>query len=124
MIDPLTPPEGWEETFNLEPLSKLTSEIRHFVLPTTPYDIAQVGMFTPLRDVIDPKKSDPTTPSHILNLPQPEMFCVDANDRENPMKPTTHEGWEPFVWNGEKHFWVSSTVGARIRVEIKVNAGR
>jgi hypothetical protein len=52
------------------------------------------------------------------------MFCADANDAANPMKPTTHEGWEPFVWNGEKHFWVSNTVGARIRVEIKVNEGR
>lgn len=40
------------------------------------------------------------------------------------MAPSSREGWEPFVWNGEKHFWVSETVGARIRVDIKVKAGR
>lgn len=124
MTDPLHPPAGWEATFEAEPLSKITNELRHFVLPTTPYDISQVGMFTPLRDIVDPARPDPDSPSHILDLPQPEMFCADANDSENPMSPTSFEGWKQFVWNGEKHFWVSSTVGARIRVEIKVNAGR
>lgn len=124
MTDPLTPPVGWESTFDQSRLDRLKLEARHFVLPTTPYDISLVGMFTPLRDVVDVKKSDPSSGEHVINLPQPKMFCVDANDNEHPMKPTSHEGWEPFVWNGEKHFWVSSTVGARIRVEIKVNAGR
>lgn len=124
MTDPLTPPQGWEATFEQGPLDKISTEVRHFVLPTTPYTISQVSLFTPLRDVLDPTSADPSTPSHILNLPQPEMFCADANDHANPMVPTTHDGWEPFVWNGEKHFWISSTVGARIRVEIKVNAGR
>jgi len=52
------------------------------------------------------------------------MFCADANDREHPMAPSSREGWEPFVWNGEKHFWVSETIGARIKVDIKVKAGR
>lgn len=124
MTDPLTPPEGWEATFEEGPLDKITNELRHFVLPTTPYAISQVSLFTPLREIVDPTSPDPASPSHILSLPQPEMFCADANDHENPMAPTSYEGWEPFVWNGEKHFWVSSTIGSRIRVEIKVNAGR
>ena len=124
LVDPFTAPEGWEKSFEQEPLNRLTGELRHFVLPTTPYEISQVSMFTPLRDVVDPQASDPKTPSHILNLPQPEMYCADANDEKNPMKPTSFDGWEPFVWNREKHFWVTDTVGARIRVEIKVNAGR
>ena len=124
LVDPVTPPTGWEKTFDQEPLDRIRTESRHFVLPTTPYDSSLVGLFTPLRDIVDPRKEDPSTAAHVMNLPQPEMFCADANDRERPMKPTSHEGWEPFVWNGEKHFWVSSTVGARIRVDIKVNAGR
>lgn len=124
MTDPLTPPEGWEKTFDLAPLQEVSTELRHFVLPNTPYDISPVGLFEPLRDVVNPAKPDPTSAEHVMNLPQPQMFCVDANDREHPMTPTSYDGWEPFVWNGEKHFWVSSTVGARIRVEIKVNAGR
>jgi len=124
LVDPFTAPEGWETTFEQEPLDRISDEVRHFVLPTTPYEISQVSMFTPLRDVVDPKKADPKSPWHILNLPQPKMFCADANDEKNPMKPTSSKDWEPFVWNKEKHFWVTSTVGARIRVEIKVNAGR
>jgi hypothetical protein len=124
LVDPVTAPEGWEKTFDLAPLSRLTSESRHFVLPTTPYGVPPVGLFTPLRDVLDPTRPDPKDGAHVLELVQPRMFCADANDAANPMKPTTHDGWEPFVWNGEKHFWVSNTVGARIRVEIKVNEGR
>lgn len=124
MTDPARPPSGWETTFDEEPLQALLNESRHFVLPATPYSVPLVNMFTPLREVVDPFKPDPDSPRHLLGLPQPKMFCADANDHDNPMVPTTHDGWEPFVWNGEKHFWVSSTVGARIRVEIKVNAGR
>lgn len=124
LIDPFTAPPGWEQTFELAPLEALQSESRHFILPTTPYDISPVGIFTPLRDVINPKLPDPKNGEHVLGLVQPKMFCADANDHEHPMAPTSREGWEPFVWNGEKHFWVSSEVGARIRVEIVVNAGR
>ncbi|EIW71857.1 hypothetical protein TREMEDRAFT_38095 [Tremella mesenterica DSM 1558] len=124
MTDPTTPPPGWESTFDLEPLQRLTSESRHFVLPTTPYSIPLVGLFTPLRDVVNPRQPDPSSSRHVTGLVQPRMFCADANDHDNPMTPTSSEGWEPFVWNGEKHFWVSSTIGARIRVDIKVNEGR
>ncbi|WWC91519.1 uncharacterized protein L201_006465 [Kwoniella dendrophila CBS 6074] len=124
LVDPVTPPKGWEETFDLEPLSKLKNENRKFVLPTTPYYIPPVGIFTPLRDIVNPKQSDPESSKHITGLIQPELFCADANDKENPMKPTTSKGWKPFVWNGEKHYWVSDIPGSRIRVEIKVTAGR
>jgi hypothetical protein len=124
LIDPVTAPDNWESTFELEPLNALRDEARHFVLPQTPYSISPVSMFTPLRDVVDPKKADPSTGEGVLGLLQPEMFCADANDHEHPMAPVSREGWEPFVWNGEKHFWVSNTVGARIRVDIKVKAGR
>jgi hypothetical protein len=124
LIDPLTAPDNWESTFELGPLAAIRDENRHFVLPQTPYSISPVSIFTPLRDVVNPKEPDPTTGSSILGLLQPEMFCADANDREHPMAPSSREGWEPFVWNGEKHFWVSDTIGARIKVDIKVKAGR
>lgn len=124
LVDPFTAPENWESSFELGPLQSLRTESRHFVLPQTPYSISPVSIFTPLRDVIDPKNPDPATGEHVLGVLQPEMFCADANDHENPMAPVEREGWEPFVWNGEKHFWVSDTVGARIKVDIKVKAGR
>ncbi|KAL1412111.1 hypothetical protein Q8F55_003110 [Vanrija albida] len=123
-IDPDKPPEGWEESFDRDKLAAIGKERRHFALPTTPYALPPVGMFTPMELVIDPHRPDPTDADHILELVQPSLFCADANDRKHPMAPTVHDGWEKFVWNGEKHYWVSSTVGARIRVEIKVNAGR
>ena len=124
LVDPITAPVGWEKTFELEPIESIASERRHFVLPTTPYSLPMVSLFTPLRDVVDPFKPDPASPQHILGLVQPKLYCADANDHENPMNPTSREGWNPFVWNGEKHFWVSSTVGARIAVDITVQAGR
>ncbi|WWC71821.1 uncharacterized protein I206_105780 [Kwoniella pini CBS 10737] len=124
LIDPITPPPGWEKTFDQAPLDQLKQENRKFVLPTTPYFVPPVGMFTPLREVVNPAKQDPDSGKHITGLIQPELFCADANDKENPMKPTTSEGWRQFVWNGEKHYWVSDTPGSRIRVEIKVTAGR
>nr|XP_031858962.1 uncharacterized protein CI109_005630 [Kwoniella shandongensis]KAA5526034.1 hypothetical protein CI109_005630 [Kwoniella shandongensis] len=124
LVDPVTPPPNWESTFDLKPLQALTEERRFFVLPSTPYSVPPVGIFTPLRDVVDPKKPDPTSGKHITGLIQPKLFCADANDPQHPMAPTKFEGWEKFVWNGEKHYWVSSTVGARIRVEITVTAGR
>ena len=71
MTDPLNPPPGWESSFDQDPLDRLKSEARHFVLPTTPYEISLVGMFTPLRDVVDPKRTDPSSGAHVINLPQP-----------------------------------------------------
>ncbi|ODN76243.1 hypothetical protein L202_06166 [Cryptococcus amylolentus CBS 6039] len=124
LVDPVTPPEGWEETFDLAPLQKLRDERRLFVVPSSPYAIPPVGVFTPLREVVDPHKPDPASGAHIEGLRQPQLFCADANDKKNPMTPTVADGWEPFVWNGEKHYWVADKPGARIRVEIKVNAGR
>lgn len=124
LIDPFTAPDNWESSFKLGPLESLRSENRHFVLPQTPYSISPVSIFTPLRDVVNPKKPDPNTAEGVLGILQPEMFCADANDHEHPMAPAEREGWEPFVWNGEKHFWVSDKVGARIKVDIKVKAGR
>ncbi|WVQ80909.1 hypothetical protein IAT38_003016 [Cryptococcus sp. DSM 104549] len=124
LIDPVTPPPNWESTFAREPLDALASERRLFVLPSTPYSVPPVGIFTPLRDVVDPKSPDPSSGKHITGLVQPELFCADANDKVNPLTPTDAVGWEPFAWNGEKHYWVASEPGSRIRVEIKVNAGR
>ncbi|KAL7421533.1 hypothetical protein Q5752_003302 [Cryptotrichosporon argae] len=124
LVDPVTPPDNWESTFDPAPLARLTSEARHFVLPLTPYSLPPVAAFTPLRDVVDPHRPDPPSGRHVLGLAQPKLFCADANDRAHPMRPTSYEGWREFVWNGEKHFWVSDTVSARIRVEIKVSAGR
>jgi len=103
---------------------QLITETRHFLLPPTPYSIPPVALFTPLRDIIDPTEPDLSDPSHLLNLVQPTLFCADANDRANPLRPTTSDGWEPYDWNGEKHYWISGIAGAQIRVEITVTAGR
>ncbi|KAJ9113837.1 hypothetical protein QFC19_000030 [Naganishia cerealis] len=108
MTDPKTPPDGWQAMFN-----------------TTAIDaIAQI--FTPLRDVVSDSSpaTDPVTPDSLLNLVQPQMFCADANDPQHPMRPTIADGWQEYVWNGEKHYWVSDQVGARIRVDVKVAEGR
>ncbi|OXC65398.1 hypothetical protein C361_02228 [Cryptococcus neoformans Tu259-1] len=124
LVDPATPPEGWEETFKTEPLEALSRERRLFAVLPTPYSVPPVGMFTPLRDVVNPTNDDPITGEHITTIAQPRLFCADANDKKNPMKPTQADGWEPFAWNGEKHYWVSHKSGSRIRVDIKVNAGK
>lgn len=124
VIDWSQPPDGWEATFDMSKIDAISGEKRHFALAQTPYNVPFVPIFTPLREVIDPAQPDPDSPSHILTIAQPNLFCADANDRDHPMKPSYHEGWETYVWNGEKHYWVSSTVGARIRVDIKVNQGR
>nr|ODN87605.1 hypothetical protein L203_03384 [Cryptococcus depauperatus CBS 7841] len=124
LVSPSIAPDNWEETFKLEPLQALAKEKRLFIIPSNPYVIPHVGIFTPLRDVIDPKQPDPDSGKHITGIAQPELFCADANDKLNPMAPTKAEGWEPFVWNGEKHYWNSSIPGSRITVNIKVNAGQ
>ena len=124
LVDPEEPPIGWKSSFDTVSLGKIALESRHFALSSSPYAIPPVGFFVPLRDVVDPAKSDPSSARHVWGLPQPKMFCADANDHEQPMSPTSHEGWDPFIWNSEKHYWVSSTPGARIRVEIIVTAGR
>lgn len=124
MVNPSAAPLGWEHSFNHELLSALSFEKRHFASLTDPYSVPPVGFFTPLREVVDPTKPDSQSAEHLLNLPQPEMFCADANDEEDPMIPVRHGGWEKFAWNGEKHSWNSETIGARITVDILVNAGR
>lgn len=117
-------PAEWETTFDKGKLAALGEERRHFALPQTPYSVPFFTTFKPLSEVLDPDVADPATPDHIMKFPQPTLYCADANDPEHPMKPTEHEGWEAWDWRGEKHYWVSSTVGARIRVEIQVAAGR
>ncbi|ORY28167.1 SGNH hydrolase-type esterase domain-containing protein [Naematelia encephala] len=122
--DPTSPPDGWEASFDPIPLASMAEEARHFALPETPYRVPPVAMFLPLSDVVDPGKPDPTSARHVLGLPQPKPFCADANYVDNPLKPASAEGWEQYVWDNEKRYWVSKTVGARIRVDIKVNEGR
>jgi hypothetical protein len=122
--DPSSAPEGWDETFDEELLPLLLSESRQFVVPTSPFSVPPVGLFTPLSEVNDPTQPDPTDPNSLLYLPQPDLFCADSNDPVNPMRPKSSEGWTEFVWNKEKHYWVSDKVGARIRVDIKANEGR
>jgi hypothetical protein len=124
LIDPVTAPPNWSTSFDPHPLSLLPSESRQFLLPASPYSIPPIEIFAPLRDIVDPASPDPPTAEHIKEIVKPKLFCADANDKEHPMKPTEREGWDQEVWNGEKHFWRSGQVGARIRVEIKVMAGR
>ncbi|GMK57298.1 hypothetical protein CspeluHIS016_0401320 [Cutaneotrichosporon spelunceum] len=123
-IDWTSLPDNWATTFDKDQLAAIGKERRHFALPQTPYSIPFFNTFQPLSEVLDPTKPDPPRPDHIMRFPQPALYCADANDPRHPMKPVEHEGWEAWDWKGEKHYWVSSTVGARIRVNIKVTAGR
>jgi hypothetical protein len=125
MTDPRKPPPGWESSFDEDSIARIASESRQFVAPLTPYAVPISPLFEPLREVVDPKHpEDPPDASHILGLIQPKAFCADANDKEHPMKPYSAEGWKEYVWGKEKHYWVSDTVGSRIRVDIKVAQGR
>lgn len=124
LVSPTEAPADWETTFDPSRLLSLGTEARHFLLPPSPYALPAVSEFTPLREVVSPASLDPLSASHILSLRQPRLFCADANDPAHPLTPSAHAGWAPYVWNGEKHYWVSSTPGARIRVEIQVSAGR
>lgn len=124
MTDPKTPPEGWESTFNTSAGSLIASEPRKFLARPSPYSLPLTEIFTPLRDVVSDTSPDPTSPDKLLNLVQPQMYCADANDPKNPLHPIIADGWKEYVWNGEKHYWVSDRVGARIRVNVKVAEGR
>lgn len=126
MTDPRNPPEGWEQTFNDSAIASIAHEPRRFLLKSSPYALPLTEIFTPLRDIVTDSspESDPPNADALMHLVQPEMFCADANDPEHPMRPTVADGWEEYVWNNEKHYWVSDQVGARIRVDIKVAEGR
>lgn len=123
-VDWANPPEGWETTYEQDKIDAIGQERRYFALPQSPYSLPFVSAFKPLEEVISIEDADPSTPDHIHSIPQPELFCADANDPNHPMKPSAHDGWKPYDWKGEKHYWVSSTVGARLRVPIRVSAGR
>lgn len=123
-IDWSQPPEGWETTYDQSKIDAIGTEKRHFALPQSPYAIPFVSAFKPLEEVLSPDSPDPESAAHIHSIPQPDLFCADANDPKHPMQPSLHDNWEPYDWKGEKHYWVSSTVGARLRVPIKVSAGR
>ncbi|GHJ86394.1 hypothetical protein NliqN6_2796 [Naganishia liquefaciens] len=126
MTDPRNPPEGWEQTFNDSAITAIAHEPRRFLSKLSPYALPLSEIFTPLREIVTDSspESDPPNADALMHLVQPEMFCADANDPEHPMRPTDADGWEEYVWNNEKHYWVSDQVGARIRVDIKVAEGR
>lgn len=124
MTDPKTPPEGWETTFNASAIALISQESRRFLSRPSPYALPLTEIFTPLRDIVSDTTADPATPDGLLDLVQPQMYCADANDPKNPLRPIIADGWKEYVWNGEKHYWVSDRVGARIRVDIKVAEGR
>lgn len=124
VVDWTAPPDGWEKTFDRVALDRIGEERRHFALPTSPYAVRSLGMFTPLELFVDPEQPDPPTADRILHALQPKPFCADANDREHPMTPRVADGWKAWDWQGEKHYWISDTPGSRISVDIQVNAGR
>ncbi len=124
LSDPASPPPGWESSFNENTIDRIGWEAKTFVSPVSPYAPPVVPLFQPLRDIVDSSKQDPSDGSHILGLVQPKAFCADANDPDFPMTPASADGWRKFSWNDEKHYWVSDTVGAKIRVDIKVAQGR
>lgn len=126
MTDPKTPPPGWQATFNASAIQAIARESRQFISKTSPYSLPLTEIFTPLRDIVSDLSptDDPATPDALLNLVQPQMFCADANDPQHPMRPVISDGWREYDWNGEKHYWVSDQVGARIRVDVKVAEGR
>ena len=126
MTDPKTPPPGWESMFNASAIKAIARESRQFITKISPYSLPLTEIFTPLRDVVSDASptDDPITPDALLDLVQPQMFCADANDPQHPMRPVISDGWREYDWNGEKHYWVSDQVGARIRVDVKVTEGR
>lgn len=123
-IDWTRVPDDWERTWDLAEMHAIGDEKRHFALPTSPYAVRSLGMFTPLELFVDPEKPDPPTGDSVLHTLQPKPFCADANDKEHPMAPRIAEGWKAWDWHDEKHYWISDTPGSRITVDIQVNAGR
>jgi hypothetical protein len=117
-------PEGWEKTFDNESIARMAFEPKLFVDASDPYSVPWTPIEQPLRDVVDPTKPDPGNAEHITGIVQPKLFCADANDPVNPMAPVKSEGWRKYVWKAEKHYWLSDTPKARIRVDIKVAQGR
>lgn len=115
---------GWEETFNQDAIDRMAYEHKWFVEPIDPLAIPFTPIDQPLRDVVDPTVPDRGSASHLTSLAQPQLFCADANDPVNPMNPTASDGWRVYVWKNEKHYWLSDTPGATIRVDIKVSQGR
>ncbi len=107
-----------------ERYDRIAHEMRHFAGPPSPYAVPVTPLFQHLELVVNPAKPDPDNAEYILGLIQPKPFCADANDPVSPMKPAISEGWRPYAWHNEKHYWVSDMPGARLRVDIKVHAGR
>ncbi|KAJ9101773.1 hypothetical protein QFC21_003112 [Naganishia friedmannii] len=126
MTDPRTPPPGWERMFNASAVKAIARESRQFISKPSPYSLPLTEIFTPLRDIVADSSptDDAKNPEALLDLVQPQMFCADANDPQHPMRPVISDGWREYDWNGEKHYWVSDKVGARIRVDVKVAEGR
>jgi hypothetical protein len=116
--------DAWKSTYDHESLSRIAFEPKRFVGLMDPLGIPFTPIEQPLRDVVDDTRPSPENADLLLNLVQPKPFCADANDPENPMKPTKSEGWEKFVWKNEKHFWKSDKPGKRISVDIDVSQGR
>lgn len=123
-FDVKKPPSNWQDTFDTSLVSRIGDEAKLFVGPRDSFAPPLIPMFQPLRDIVSHTDPDPKTPAHIQNLRQPKPFCADANDPEHPMQPVSSDGWEAYAWREEKHYWVTSQVGARIRVNIEVNEGR
>ncbi|KAG8880152.1 hypothetical protein FRB97_001041 [Tulasnella sp. 331] len=101
-----------------------------FLSLSSPTSVPPLPLPAPLSLYLDYMQPDPPSllASNHLNL-GPVPFCADANDPQSPLTPKENGGegsmgWKTMVWKGEKHFWVSDTVGARLVVDIVVNEGR
>lgn len=101
-------------------LEDLKNETYHFIVPD-PLSVPSIPFNIPHSQVFDPVSHPDSVDSVHLDSPKP--FCADANDPNSPLNPREREGWEPYVWKNEKHFWVSNTPGARIVVDITVSEG-
>jgi hypothetical protein len=101
-------------------LDDLKNETYHFILPK-PLSVPPIPFNLPHSQVFDPMSDSDSANSIQVGSPNP--FCADSNDPNSPLNPREREGWEPLVWKDEKHFWVSSTPGARIIVDIAVSEG-
>ena len=99
----------------------------HFLSLPHATSMPPISYSLPLSLVLDATKPDLVDWAHFMSqhvLQPPVPFCVDANDKKNPLRPSENQGWRTMVWKAEKHFWASETPGAKIRVDIKVNEGR
>jgi hypothetical protein len=114
---------------------EVNNDTYHFLSLDGPSSVPPIPLGIPLNDLIDWDSPDQNLSAFLdsgTNLignmvkggSRPRPFCADSNDPLNPLIPTEVEGWRPWVYVNEKHYWIADEPGARIRLDIEVNEGK